>query len=93
MCSLTAVYINQYIYQTAAAYCVCRFEWAKDTKDVSMLRKKGHPAPVLPVGPCHPFRSFSIPPFLPLSLPAPLAKPLLVLQSHTDIQTALSAPC
>lgn len=26
MCSLTAVYINQYIYQTAAAYCVCRFE-------------------------------------------------------------------
>lgn len=43
MCSLTAVYINQYIYQTAAAYCVCRFEWAKDTKGVSMLcKKKGH---------------------------------------------------
>lgn len=41
MCSLTAVYINQYIYQTAAAYCVCRFEWAKDTKGVSMLCKKG----------------------------------------------------
>lgn len=26
MFSLTAVYLNQYIYQTAAAYCVCRFE-------------------------------------------------------------------
>lgn len=41
MCSLTAVYINQYIYQTAAAYCVCRFEWTKDTRGVSMLCTKG----------------------------------------------------
>lgn len=35
--SPTAVYINQYIYQTAAAYCVCRFERAKDTEGVSLL--------------------------------------------------------
>lgn len=41
MCSLTAVYINQYIYQTAAAYCVCRFEWTKDTRGASMLSTKG----------------------------------------------------
>jgi len=56
MCSLTAVFINQYIYLTAAAYCVCRFEWAKDTKGVSMLCKKG------------PFRS-SPSLFSPCSLP------------------------
>lgn len=81
MCSLTAVYINQYIYQTAAAYCVCRFEWTKDTRGVSMLCKKG------------PFSSFPTllsPPRLSLYLRSSLfsrvPNPLLVLQSHTDIK-------
>lgn len=84
MCSLTAVYINQYIYQTAAAYCVCRFEWAKDTKGVSMLCKKG---------PSSSFPSLLCPCSLPLvflhtfvPLSSLLANPLLVLQSHTDIK-------
>lgn len=40
MCSLTAVYLNQYIYQTAAAYCVCRFEWDEGTEGVFMFCKK-----------------------------------------------------
>lgn len=84
MCSLTAVYINQYIYQTAAAYCVCRFEWAKDTNGVSMLCKKG---------PSSSFPSLLFPCSLPLVflhtfvlLSSLLANPLLVLQSHTDIK-------
>lgn len=91
MCSLTAVYINQYIYQTAAAYCVCRFERAKDTKGVSMLCKKGPsssftPSLVLPSS-LSPFVSLSIPSFLALPLLLFLrTNPLLVLQSHTDIK-------
>lgn len=84
MCSLTAVYINQYIYQTAAAYCVCRFEWAEDTKGVSMLCKKGpsssFPSPLFP--PALSPSSFSIPSFRSLFPPR---QSLCLSSNHTQI--------
>lgn len=79
MCSLTAVYINQYIYQTAAAYCVCRFERAKDTKGVSMLCKKG------------PSSSFTPSLVLPSSL-SPLVSLSLSLRSSLFLFFSSSAP-
>lgn len=79
MCSLTAVYINQYIYQTAAAYCVCRFERAKMQRECLRSAKKGHPAPFprpLPL-PLYPHLSLLF--CAPLSISLPLPPPFFAL--------------
>lgn len=81
MCSLTAVYINQYIYQTAAAYCVCRFDWTKDTRGASMLCQKG-PFSSLPSLLLHRSSCFSVSLFLP---PFPSSPTLCLSSSHTQI--------
>lgn len=86
MCSLTAVYINQYIYETAAAYCVCRFEWANDTKGVSMLCKKGPSSYFSSLFfPSSPTLCFWTPPF-PFSFPPP-RQTLCLSSNHTQVHT------